>query len=76
LPLSAYALWFCVSKQELGLFGIWFVVLGLFILRVSENIFILARDLGPQAWRKIVSPAERMSMEEEDFNDVESQKQN
>jgi hypothetical protein len=45
-------------------------------LRVSENIFILARDLGPQAWRKIVSPAERMSMEEEDFNDVESRKQN
>ena len=76
LPLSAYALWFCVSKQELGLFGIWLVVLGLFILRVSENICILARDLGPQKWRKIVSPAERMSMEEEDFNDVESQKQN
>ena len=76
LPLSAYALWFFVSKLELRLFGIWLVVLGLFILRLSENVFILARDLGPQKWRKIVSPAERLSMEEEDFDDVESQKQN
>ena len=33
---------------------------------------ILARDLGPQKWRKIVGPAERLSMEEEDFDDVES----
>ena len=76
LPLSAYALWFFVSKLELRIFGIWLVVLGLFILRLSENVFILARDLGPQKWRKIVSPAERLSMEEEDFDDVESQKQN
>tara|TARA_B100000519_G_scaffold67869_1_gene57646 strand:+ start:25 stop:705 length:681 start_codon:yes stop_codon:yes gene_type:complete len=76
LPLSAYALWIFVSKLELRLLGIWLVVLGLFILRLSENVFILARDLGPQKWRKIVSPAERLSMEEEDFDDVESQKQN
>ena len=63
LPLSAYALWFCVSKQELGLFGIWLVVLGLFILRVSENIFHFSQRLGDRkrGGKDCPVPAERMS---------------
>lgn len=74
-PLSAWALWFSVHKLGTGLVGIWFVVLGLFILRVTENLIILARDLGPAKFRKVRSSVDdnRISIDGEG-TDVENQK--